>query len=118
MTRWIAVLVFASLLAGCSESSSGGDCSSVSIPASCPTTTPSYATDVAPILQTYCVNCHSAGGQEPNKLLDTQASVAALSNDVANEVAGCSMPPADDAQPTAAQRQLILDWLTCGAPNN
>jgi predicted CXXCH cytochrome family protein len=112
------ILGFAAAAAGCTGSSSTDASCAVTTPASCPTTQPSYQTDVAPILQSYCVSCHQAGGSEANKPLDTYQSALNLSGDVEGEVAGCSMPPSSDAQPTAAQRETLLTWILCGAPNN
>lgn len=30
----------------------------------------------------------------------------------------CNMPPNGATPLTAADKQLLLDWLACGAPNN
>jgi len=34
------------------------------------------------------------------------------------QVYSCRMPPAGNAQPTTQERQTIVAWLVCGAPNN
>lgn len=121
MTRWLLAVCFATLLgagsiAGCSESEGGGSCNLSGT--TCPTTAPSYATDVAPLMTKYCTGCHSASGSEPGKPLDTYSAVSALSSDVQREVEDCGMPPASDAQPTDAERQIILGWLACGGADN
>jgi len=117
MTRWIVILGFAAGTAAAGCGSSGESCG-VTAPASCPTTPPSYKTDVAPILETYCTKCHQPGGQESMKPLDTYQGISALSADVNNEISGCDMPPADQTQPTAAEREKVLAWILCGAQDN
>jgi mono/diheme cytochrome c family protein len=118
MKRWIAILGFAAALGACNGSTATDASCAVSTPATCPTTQPSYAADVAPVLETYCVSCHQAGGSEAGKPLDTYRSAVSLGSSVENVVAGCTMPPSSDAQPTAAQREAVLTWILCGAPNN
>ena len=115
MTRWFSILVFAASVAGCS-SSGGSEC--VEAPSSCPSEVPSYKTDVAPLFQKYCVSCHVAGGVQPDPLLDTHAGVAAEAGEVKEQIASCAMPQAGSAQPTDAERETLLAWLVCGAPDN
>jgi hypothetical protein len=117
----MAFVIVVAAAAGCSSTDTGSGASAscvASVPASCPSTTPSYQTDVAPVIATYCTSCHAAGGQESDKPLDTYAGVSARQGDVENELAGCTMPPSGSAQPTSAQIQAVLDWIACGAPNN
>jgi uncharacterized membrane protein len=102
-------------LVGCSGS---GDASCSTTDASCPTTTPSYATDVAPVIDTYCAGCHVSGGQESELPFTSLAQVQAHASEISREVSGCDMPPSDEDQPTDAERQLLLDWIACGAPDN
>ena len=116
MMRWLMIPLFV-LAVGCGSDTSEGNCGA-SVPESCPSSAPSYATDVAPLLQKYCVSCHSATGSEPGHLLDTQSGVAAAAEHVKSEVAGCSMPPSGSTAPTDAERETILAWLVCGAQDN
>ncbi len=91
-----------------------------------------YTTQVAPLFAKYCQGCHS--GAEPrgdvNLRFRDEAHVRsyALSDDdllgrVATEVGNKVMPPANVRnQPTAAERQLLVDWirkdaLTAGTPD-
>lgn len=123
MTRWFVILGLTVVgfgatvlgLGGCSGN--GGSCG-VTTPSSCPTSAPSYATDVAPVMQKYCTSCHVAGGQEANKPLDTFSAVSQRSGEVQDQIAGCDMPPSGATQPTAAEMQVVLDWIACGAQNN
>jgi hypothetical protein len=84
----------------------------------CGTATPSYASDVAPVLGSYCVPCHKPSGIEPNHLLDSYAHVFGERRGVLSQLFNCAMPPSDEPAPSAAQIQAVLDWLVCGAPNN
>jgi uncharacterized membrane protein len=102
---------------GSSQQSSTSSCAG-SVPVTCPPSTPSYATDVSPLLYSYCTSCHQPGGSQSGKPLDTFASVSSLSSKVESKVADCSMPPSSSPQPTAAERDVILSWIACGAPNN
>lgn len=121
MTRWFLILGFVAALSGCNTTGTGTGVSAScagSVPASCPTVIPSYKTDVAPLLDTYCVSCHQAGGQEADKPLDTYAGASALATGMEGAIASCNMPPQNDAQPTTAEQDTILAWIVCGAPNN
>jgi hypothetical protein len=84
----------------------------------CGSSAPSYASDVAPILTAYCVPCHQPTGVEPNHLLDSYAHVFDERRTVLSQLYGCVMPPEGEAAPSAAQVQIVLDWLVCGAANN
>jgi uncharacterized membrane protein len=118
MNRWILILGFMAAAAGCNGSAATDASCAITTPSTCPSTPPSYQTDVAPILESYCVSCHQAGGSEANKALDTYRGAQTLSSAVENVVAGCTMPPSSDSQPTAAERETLLTWILCGSQNN
>jgi len=87
------------------------------LPASCPSSgAPSYSAVVAPILAQRCVSCHSPGGIEANSPLDSYDAVYARRGSVLNQVYACMMP--QDAPLSSADRQALMTWLVCGAPNN
>ena len=121
----IVLVVVAAAAAGCfmSSSSSSQQSSSSSscpapLPSSCPTNVPSYASDVSPLLFQYCTSCHQAGGSQSGKPLDSFGAAAALQSKVEDQVSKCSMPPSNAPQPSDAERETILAWIACGAPNN
>lgn len=116
MMRWLMIPLFL-LAAGCGSESNGGTCGAA-VPESCPASAPSYTTDVAPLLQKYCVSCHNASGSEPSHLLDTHSGVSSAADHVKAEVSGCTMPPSGSTAPTDAERNTILAWLVCGAQDN
>jgi hypothetical protein len=104
-------------LAGCS---SPRTCPKFELPA-CPSPPPSFATDVQPIVDSHCVDCHSAGGQEANRPLVTYADVArqnGSSGTILSQIVNCQMPPADAPQLDQAAHDTLVAWLVCGAPDN
>ena len=91
-----------------------------SVDASCPPTPPSFANDVDPIIVKYCNACHGEGGIE-QALYDytSYAGVFRARSSIATFVSDCRMPPADAGLfPSDEQRQTLLQWIACGAPNN
>jgi hypothetical protein len=99
------------------------DASSDALPAgeastSCPSP-PSYATQVAPIIASVCVVCHHPGNRAAGASFATyQAVYDARGNIVAQLEARLMPPPTAPAPLTAAQRETLLAWLGCGAPDN
>ena len=86
----------------------------------CPDPQPSYAGQVSAIIQTYCVGCHGPGGQEANRPFGTWSDidVHAYAGPMQRQLLACQMPPADAPQPSEQDKQTLIAWLTCGAPNN
>jgi hypothetical protein len=114
------VLATAAVLGGtgCGGGDGGGSCPD-ELPPSCPTPAPTFSMDADPIIQSYCVPCHSPGGVEPTRLLDTYDHVRALISTVIMQVRGCSMPPAGYPQLTNDQRRTLLGWASsCDALDN
>jgi uncharacterized membrane protein len=88
------------------------------LPTSCPPNSPSYQADVAPILAARCTTCHSPGGAGSPFDFTTYASVFADRSPMLNQVYACNMPPKGAAGLGQAERQMLLAWLVCGAPND
>ncbi len=88
------------------------------LPQSCVTPAPSYATQVSPIFAAYCLTCHSSGGQESGYPLVTYEEIYGNRSAVLDQAYSCRMPPANEPQPTEAERLLLLQWLVCEAPQN
>ena len=91
------------------------------LPACDASSPPSYAADIAPILNTSCNGCHSAGGVDPNHDFTTWAGVSKVETTVLLQVHACTMPPADAGPGYAlspAARDELLQWLICGAPDD
>jgi hypothetical protein len=105
-------------LAACGNG--GNDASSCpALSAACPTPPPSWKTDVQPIITTYCVSCHSPGGQAPSQFdYTTFAGVHQNSTEILTQVIQCLMPQPGASPMPAADRQTLVGWAACGAPNN
>jgi len=123
------VLALAVFLVACGTSSSEPDASASEIPAwctaidasACNAPTPSYATDVAPLLDRACnTTCH-APGNGPWPLTDYD-DVSDWQTIIEADLIKCSMPPPDagagNGTLSDTERATILDWIACGAPNN
>jgi hypothetical protein len=88
------------------------------LPGACPATPPSYVRDVAPMLSRRCLKCHDPSGTAGTIPLDTYVHVFQSRITVLTRVYGCQMPPAGEPVLTASERQTLLGWLVCEAPNN
>jgi mono/diheme cytochrome c family protein len=100
-------------------------------PSPTPAASPSFSADVAPLLGTSCGACHGAmggwdassyasvinsGGHGPAVIPgDAQTSLLAQKL-LGTQTIGLPMPPSGGL--SQDQIQLILDWITSGAPNN
>ncbi|QDU94035.1 DUF1588 domain-containing protein [Lignipirellula cremea] len=76
-----------------------------------------FTAQIAPLLQTSCMDCHGADTQEGNVALHqlggdlTAPASIAIWGRVLEQLETGAMPPSGEPQPTAAQRQAIVDWL-------
>lgn len=124
--RWALILSFVLVgLVGC-ESESGGDgeggCN-VSAPTSCPDDPPTYA-DVQPIFEERCIVCHTSDNDNtmcpmPGQCwsLEEYGHVRDWAPEIKTQVLECRMPlPTAGITMTNTEREEILTWLRCGAP--
>jgi mono/diheme cytochrome c family protein len=87
-------------------------------------TTPTYAEDVAPILNANCAGCHRPGGLGPFSLMDYD-SVRANASEIEDAVQTGYMPPwhaegprdvfSNDRRLSDLDKRTILRWLETGA---
>ncbi len=134
MARLLRTLVLALLacsatlgvVAACSTGTSGGpesDSACSGLTTTCPATPPSWQNDVQPLIVTYCLTCHSDGGVAP-ATFDYTSYTGVYRNraEMLTQIYQCLMPLVDAAppapQPSSAERQTIVSWLVCGAPDN
>lgn len=89
------------------------------IPA-CPSTPPSWSGQISAIVGSTCANCHAPGGVQANMPFTDYDEVHALRQTVLDQIYNCLMPPANDlgVSLTDAQRDALIAWLACLAPNN
>ncbi len=108
-------------LGGCAPGSGDGGIACPTL-ASCPDATPSWSTQVEPIVATYCATsqCHGDGGSQPMPYDYTSyAVVHARYTPMIAQVSMCAMPPSDTAAPLPDDlRQTLLCWLEADAPDN
>jgi uncharacterized membrane protein len=83
---------------------------------------PSYATDVAPLVQLRCAPCHfpgPAGIEFSVHPLDTYAHLKPQAIDVITQIrCPAKMPPAGAPPLTDDETTTLLEWLYCAAPDN
>jgi hypothetical protein len=124
-----AVLVLAGALAlGCYSggtapapsdggSSEDAGCQRGTLP-TCPAAPPSYQTTVQPLLNKYCAICHYPNTTIAKDDLSTYANVFADRGSCLDQTYSCAMPPATSIQMAPDERQTVLEWFVCGAPDN
>ncbi|HET6881988.1 MAG TPA: DUF1592 domain-containing protein [Pirellulales bacterium] len=71
---------------------------------------------VQPLLAKYCVRCHSAEMMKSGVRVDRldglfEGRQAFLWKDIREQVADDAMPPDDEPQPTAVERQSLIEWI-------
>ncbi len=88
------------------------------LPTSCPSPAPSYSSAISPLISARCLVCHSPGGQEASIPFTSYQNVYIERSPMLNQVYACNMPPTGTQQLTAQERNQLLSWLVCGAPNN
>jgi len=112
----LAPLYYLAVACGQSPPPRASDCPDVQ-QAGCPAGALTYDTGIGDLLTARCTPaCHAAGGSEATRPLTDYGHAAGLRISIANQLLSCSMPPAGAPPLSPDERQLILDWLTCGAP--
>ncbi|MHB8419460.1 MAG: hypothetical protein ACYDCL_15400 [Myxococcales bacterium] len=113
---------------GVDAGADGGRCPSVS-PACDAGTSPSYRSQVEPILERSCLPCHTPG-QQPYAGFDLSSygAVDAIHQTVLEQLYICAMPNGDGGPGFAldggsltlspADRLTVIDWCCSGAPDN
>ena len=97
-----------------------GDMTCPNVEYQCPSPAPSFSAQVQPIIDRNCNACHIKGGVADDRPLTTYAEVFKLHMSSLTAVYSCVMPPAADVvdQLSPSERETLLQWLGCGAPNN
>jgi hypothetical protein len=86
--------------------------------AACATELPSYALDVAPIIEQRCATCHYPGNGQSGDVFDEYDDLYSRRQTVLTRVYSCVMPPEGAADLTLQERRTLLQWFVCGAPEN
>lgn len=74
----------------------------------CDGTTKSWVTDVKPIMDGYCANCHSS--------FSIYSSVSNSLSSIRSKIVDGTMPKSFSL--TTAQKDKVVCWIDNGAPNN
>jgi len=135
--RFLSALLLFSVSTACSQGdpASPGTSDSVALdaspscpsdlPSACPADAgaiPSYAHEIKSIIEERCFPCHAPGGAAVDRFdfsqYDGAKGVQKNAADMLSNIYSCNMPPRDAGAPTEAERQALLTWLVCRAPNN
>ncbi len=116
--------VFLGAVGGCHQQAAAVSCPAAPVDPPCPDVMPSFAQDVYPnVFAQVCVRCHAPGGEEASNPLTTYQQIYGTGGVEAREIyfqvfQSCLMPPSNaPEQLTDVQRQKLLDWFGCGAPD-
>lgn len=121
--KWLVLVAVGAgaIAAACSsDPPANPNCPSIDA-SSCNAPIPSYASEVAPILDQRCNRTCHAPGVGPWPLVNYD-DVHDWTTIIGAYIEQCGMPPPDstagDGDMTYEERVTVLDWLACGAPNN
>ena len=76
-----------------------------------------FKKDIQPLLVKYCYDCHGDGSKEGDFRMDTHKDLTAHLGDrkhwmpVWRNLRSQIMPPSDEAQPSAQEKQKLLSWI-------
>ena len=119
--RWV-VLSLATALVACGGGGGGGSSTGVSAQpqagdgqAETSAAAVTWYSAASPLLERYCVACHSVGGVAPFPL-ETYEQVYGKRSALVYVLESQTMPPLGFAPLAANESQLLLQWLNAGAP--
>lgn len=84
---------------------------------------PAFSTDILPILNTHCNNCHGGSSPSADIKLDTYNDVMKYVNNGSlmgsiNHSSGYSAMPKNSSKLSSCQITKIQNWITSGSLNN
>jgi len=89
------------------------------LPPACPSAVPSFSRDIQPLMQGQCGTCHSATGTAPDRRFLSYTDAFSQRTAFLSQLYSCRMPPPDAVEGFSVRnRELVLTWLVCNAPNN
>lgn len=93
-------------------------CSEELFEPTCTGTTPTFTTNVLPIIQANCAtsNCHNSGSSKGPGALTTHAQISAAKSRISSSIRNGSMPKQGSL--TTNEKNQILCWIEAGALNN
>lgn len=85
-------------------------------PTACVGPSPSFARDVAPVLERRCFSCHANGGiAADDHDFSRFATLHAQRGGVLTQVGACAMPPPQAPTLRPEEADVLLRWVACGA---
>lgn len=89
----------------------------------CDTSNVTYVQTIAPIMQSYCNNCHSSTGASGGWVTENYNGLKIVANNgkllgAVTHAPGFSPMPKGSGQLTNCQIAVIRKWLNDGSPNN
>lgn len=82
----------------------------------CAGTPPTYARDVRPLLEARCFHCHANGGEAADEHdFSHVETLRAQKLALVGEMEACAMPPSPAPPLPAAEAEMLLQWVACGA---
>lgn len=105
----------------CTPQPAANNCPPAPVDPPCPGAIPSFEGDIYPnVFAAVCVHCHSPTGEEPSMPLTTYQQIQSRAQAIYSQVfLSCLMPPSNAPEPLSdVQRQKLLDWFGCGAPDS
>ena len=111
-TRWFALATLAMSMVSLSWAQA--DQGKPAVPAV--SSQESFAKQVQPLLKKYCLRCHNADKMNSGIRVDQLTGALKVKHlflwkDILKQVAGESMPPEDELQPTTDERRLLAEWI-------
>jgi|SRR5438552_15508871 len=121
--EFITIIAISCLIISCSKSDSGnsggdGNNNSGGTTLNCTSVPKLFATDVNPIIQSFCnvAGCHNSGSTNGPGALTNYNQVFSSRTAIRTAIASGSMP--QNATLSVAQKNSILCWIDNGALNN
>lgn len=115
-------LILVALATGCGGSAppgdAGADVACTFVDPSCEMPAPSYKAVLEAVVVQTCTSCHYPHSPKAQTSLTSYDDIHGELGAALDQVSNCLMPPAGYPQPTSAERQALLTWLACGAPDN
>ncbi|HET6346669.1 MAG TPA: hypothetical protein VFH51_17175 [Myxococcota bacterium] len=116
--QFATALCLGGSLAACAGDPAPDACA-VEVPKTCPADAPRYNDQVQALIASRCLPCHVPGGlADARHDFTSYERVAQHRSAMLTQLSACLMPPANGAPLEPHERQVLLQWLVCDAPNN
>jgi mono/diheme cytochrome c family protein len=103
-------------LVGCGRAASSIAGDSANASRACAPGDPGYSSAVRPIVEHYCIGCHSPEGVAGDEHDFTRPELLRGQHRIVSaRLRAHSMPPAASPELSGAERALIIHWAECGA---